>query len=188
MVLKNPNTEPETSCESLVVKWNQSRCHGGLWWAIPPKQSSKRPQIEIGNVINQCNFCQLGISSPPLHKRKAPYWRVSGDGSAWNHPFHESDVVVANVTSQSRNPYVTNQACSANKKSEGSWEHSQKSSHFKTALYLFLNKTWKRCGKAVPKRSCPTTPLLPIEATVTQSGNCSWFVAKSSRIFSLLAV
>ena len=40
----------------------------------------------------------------PPHKRKPSYWRLSGDGSAWNHPFQESDVVVVNVTSQSRNP------------------------------------------------------------------------------------
>jgi len=25
---------------------------------------------------------------------KPPYWRLSGNGFAWNHPFHESDVVV----------------------------------------------------------------------------------------------
>jgi len=42
----------------------------------------------------------------PPHKRKAPYWRLPCDCSEWNHPFHESDVVVVNVTSQSRNPYA----------------------------------------------------------------------------------
>jgi len=59
MLPKTPNTEPETSCEALVVKWNQSRRHGGLWWAYPPKYSYTSPKIEIWNVINQCNFCQL---------------------------------------------------------------------------------------------------------------------------------
>jgi len=41
---------------------------------------------------------------PPRTNAKPPYWRLSSDGSAWKHPFHESDVVVVNVTSQSRNP------------------------------------------------------------------------------------
>jgi len=59
------------------------------------------------------------------------------DGSKWNHPFHESDLVVVNVTSQNRNPYATNQGCSANKKSVGSWERSQKSSRFKTSSNSF---------------------------------------------------
>jgi len=25
------------------------------------------------------------MSSPPLHERKAPYWRLSGDGSGYQH-------------------------------------------------------------------------------------------------------
>jgi len=82
-----------------------------VWWACPPKQSSKLPQIEILNVINQYNFCQLWMSNPlctnvkPRTNVKPPYWRLSGDGSEWNHPFHKSDPVLVNVTSRSRNPY-----------------------------------------------------------------------------------
>ena len=72
MLPKTPNTEPETSCEALVVKWNQSRRHGGLWWAYPPKQSSKHPQIETRNVINQCNFCQLWMSNLPAQTQSPP--------------------------------------------------------------------------------------------------------------------
>jgi len=44
----------------------------GVWWAYPPKESSKPPDIEIWNVINQCNFCQLWMSTTLLHKRKDP--------------------------------------------------------------------------------------------------------------------
>ena len=39
------------------------------------------------------------------------------------------------------------------------WEHIQKSSHFETASNSFQNKTWKRCGYAVPTLSRPTTPM-----------------------------
>ena len=51
---------------------------GGL---ISPKQSSNPLQIEIWNTINQWNFCQVLMSSPPCTNVKPPYWRLSGDGS-----------------------------------------------------------------------------------------------------------
>jgi len=94
MLRKTLSTESETISEALVMRGNHSVATWGFGY--PPKQSSKSHQIEIWNVINQCNFCQLGMSSPP-HKHKSPHLRLSGDGSAWNRPFHESDVVVVKM-------------------------------------------------------------------------------------------
>ena len=35
-------------CRNIVlVRTTQSCRHEGLWWAYPPKQSTKHPQIEI---------------------------------------------------------------------------------------------------------------------------------------------
>jgi len=39
------------------------------------------------------------------------------------------------------------------------WERIQKIAIFKAASKTSSNKTWKRCGNAVPMRSRPTTPL-----------------------------
>ena len=39
------------------------------------------------------------------------------------------------------------------------WKRSQKTTDFKTASNSLWNKTWKKCGNAVPTRSRPTTPL-----------------------------
>ena len=123
--------------------------------------------------------------NPPLDKRKAPltnakppYWRLSGDGSAWNHPFHDSDVVVVNVTSQSRNPYAIPIGDVVLTKKV--WEVGNAPINLATLKHLqthFKTKHEKGVGRP-----------LPIEATATQSGNCSWFAAKSSRFFALLAV
>jgi len=60
----------------------------GGFCGLSPKQSSKPLQIEKWNAINQWSFCQfLECQAPPhkrkasLQKRKAPYWKLSGDGS-----------------------------------------------------------------------------------------------------------
>ena len=65
-------------CGRSFASNHQCRRHGGLWWAKTPKRSFKPPQIEIWNTMNQWNFCQIWISSPPCtnvkppHKRKGP--------------------------------------------------------------------------------------------------------------------
>ena len=64
MLPKTSSTESQTSFEAQVLKWNQSRRNGGFGGLIPPKQSSKLPQIKIWNIINQSNFCQVWMSSP----------------------------------------------------------------------------------------------------------------------------
>jgi len=45
---------------------------GGFGWLSPPEQSSKPPQIEIWNTINQWNFCQIWMSSPSYANVKPP--------------------------------------------------------------------------------------------------------------------
>jgi len=64
----------------------QSRRHG-VWWAHPPKQSTKPPQIELWNYESEEFLSNLQCQSP-LHKRKAPpHQRFSDDGSEgklWN--------------------------------------------------------------------------------------------------------
>ena len=62
---------------------------GGFWGLIPPKQSSKYPQIETWNTINQLRFCQFlechvpaPTQIPPRRNANSPYWKLSGDGSA----------------------------------------------------------------------------------------------------------
>jgi len=108
----------------------------------PPKQSTKPPKIEIWNVINQCNFCQLWMSSPlcsnvkpPPHKCKAPllttFWRRSCVKTPVSWKWRcgcKCDLI------EQESICYTNQGCSANKKSVGSWELSHKSSPFEKVL------------------------------------------------------
>jgi len=59
-------------CQPLFKRYlTQSRHYGGALVGLSPKQSSKPPQIEIWNIINQWSFCQIFRSQAPLHKRKA---------------------------------------------------------------------------------------------------------------------
>ena len=57
----------------------------GLQWASPPpKQIFKPPQIETWKTINQWSFCQfLECQDHPRTNAKAPYWKLSGDGSGF---------------------------------------------------------------------------------------------------------
>ena len=64
----------------------------------PPKLSSKLPQIEIWSTINQWNFCESWMSSPPIETQSPPIddflatvllshqhqvqWRAEGGGEA----------------------------------------------------------------------------------------------------------
>ena len=45
---------------------------GGLWWAYPPKQSAKSPQVEIWNTINHWSFYKIFNIKPTRHNRKVP--------------------------------------------------------------------------------------------------------------------
>jgi len=54
---------------------------GRLWWAKPPKSSSKTPQLEICKTANKGSFCQILERQAPLHKRKVPVLKTSGYGS-----------------------------------------------------------------------------------------------------------
>ena len=51
---------------------------------LAPKQSSKPPQIETWNTLNQWNFCQFLHWQAPCRTAKPPYWKLFGDGSASN--------------------------------------------------------------------------------------------------------
>ena len=44
----------------------------GALVGLGPPNKAPSPQIEIWNIINQRNFCQIWMSSPPLHKRNPP--------------------------------------------------------------------------------------------------------------------
>ena len=117
LLTKNPSTEPETSFVALAMRWNQPRLHGGLVDLSPQTKLQTPPNWNMKRNKSMQLLSTL-IIKPPLHKRndphtnaKPPYWRLSGDGPEWNHPFHESSLVVVNVTSQSRNPYTINQGC-----------------------------------------------------------------------------
>ena len=161
-----------TSCEVKPVPWPRGALVG-----ISPPNKAPSPKIEIWNFMNQCNFANLNVK-PPLHKRKAPllttFWRRFCVKPSV--PWKWRCGCKCDLTEQESICY-TNQGCSANKQIMGCWGRSHKSSHFKTALNHFKTKHEKGVGRP-----------LPIEATATQSGNCSWFAAKSSRIFPLLAV
>ena len=63
-------------------------------------------------ITNQCTML-------PKTRSTEPETRFEALVVKWNHPFHESDVVVVNRSSHSRNPYATNYGCSVNKKSVG---------------------------------------------------------------------
>ena len=53
------------------------------------KQNSKPPKLKYETLLNQWSLCQVLECQALLHKRKTPYWRLSGDGSValW-HLFH----------------------------------------------------------------------------------------------------
>ena len=57
----------------------QSR--GGFGGSIPHKQSSKPPQIETWNIINQWSFCQFLEYQAPSTNAKPPIENFSSDGS-----------------------------------------------------------------------------------------------------------
>ena len=149
-------------------------------WCITIKPlllcNSNTPNLNIG-FLHQKENPTLNVKSP-LHKRKAPllttFWRRFCVKPSV--PWKWRCGCKCDLTEQESICY-TNQGCSANKQIMGCWGRSHKSSHFKTALNHFKTKHEKGVGRP-----------LPIEATATQSGNCSWFAAKSSRIFPLLAV
>jgi len=50
------NFKRTINCPATRANMNepsQPHRHGGFWWAYPPKQSSKPPQIEMWNTINK---------------------------------------------------------------------------------------------------------------------------------------
>ena len=49
----------------------------GTLVGLAPQTKLQASQIEIWNTINKLSFC----IQASLHKRKLPYWRLSGDGS-----------------------------------------------------------------------------------------------------------
>ena len=71
MLPKTPNTDPETSFEALGLKWKHSSRHEGLM-GLSPQTKLQAGQIEIWNIINQCNFFQLWMSSSLCTKVKHP--------------------------------------------------------------------------------------------------------------------
>ena len=50
----------------------QSRCHERDLVVLSPQTKLQAPQIEIWNTINQCNFYQISMSSPPCTNVKPP--------------------------------------------------------------------------------------------------------------------
>jgi len=56
----------------------------GFWGFSIPKQSSKSPQMELWSTINRWSFYHISECKSSLNKRKAPYWKLFGDGSGWN--------------------------------------------------------------------------------------------------------
>jgi len=58
--------------QASVLYLLQPRRYGGFWGDSHPKQSSKRPQIETSNTINQLSFCQFLECQARPHKPKTP--------------------------------------------------------------------------------------------------------------------
>ena len=58
----------------------QSHRHAGALVGFSPQERLQAHQIEIWNTINQRRFVKY-YNFKTLHKCKAPYWRLSGDGS-----------------------------------------------------------------------------------------------------------
>ena len=54
---------------------------------IPPKQTSKLPQIELWSTTNRWIFYQISECKSPWTNIKPPYWKLSDDGSANNWHF-----------------------------------------------------------------------------------------------------
>ena len=74
------------------------------------------------------------------------------------YPFHESDLVVVNVTSQNRNPYATIQGCSVNKKV---WEVGNAPKNpviLKQLQTHFKIKHNKGVGRPFPRVPAPLHP------------------------------
>ena len=61
---------------------SQSRRHRGAFVGLAPKRNFKPPKLkcEIPYISNV--FARFQNVKPPLHKPKAPQWKLSGDGSA----------------------------------------------------------------------------------------------------------
>ena len=60
------NDESNTSMSLRSAKAaNQSRRHGRDLVGLAPQTKLQAPQIEIWSPINQWNFCQYLMSSPP---------------------------------------------------------------------------------------------------------------------------
>jgi len=70
---------------------------GGFWGLSPPKQSSKSPQTETWNTINQLRFFQFLECQATCTNPKPPYWKLSGDGSA---PVHGIFVALSDASGQ----------------------------------------------------------------------------------------
>ena len=67
------------SCQLLdclqrsALRWIQSRRHGGLLGAKPPKTKLQAPQIKAWNTIHQLSFCKFLECQSPPHKSKGPH-------------------------------------------------------------------------------------------------------------------
>jgi len=60
----------------------QSCRHGGPFVGLDPtNKAPSHSQIELWSTINRWSFYQISECQDPLIRRKAPYWKLSRDGS-----------------------------------------------------------------------------------------------------------
>jgi len=71
------------NCSILYALQTSPVATGGVSGLISPNKAPSPPKL-IYETLNQWNFCQIWMSSPPLHRRKTPCWRLSVDGFASN--------------------------------------------------------------------------------------------------------
>jgi len=96
----------------------------------------------------------------------------------WNHPFHESDVVVINVTLQSRNPLLPIRDVLA-KKVWGVGNAPKNLAILKQLWTHFKAKHEKGVGRPFPRVPALLHPCYQ-SRLLLHSCNFSWFAAKSS--------
>ena len=69
---------------NLRGRFHQSRRHGGALVGLGPSNRTPGPPNWNKEHYKPVDFCRFSECQAPLHKRKAPYWRLSGDGSGFH--------------------------------------------------------------------------------------------------------
>ena len=98
-----------TNRKSQALQWklssfrSQFRRHGGALVGLAPPNKAPSPQIETGNTINQCSFCQFLEYLAPRRNAKPLYWNflatvlLLSQGKYWTERFPLLDKQLPNV-------------------------------------------------------------------------------------------